>query len=377
MRIKLIAVIILFAWATFIALLFPWNKAQCIIGTSAEGKLPVVTASSTTSERAVSALGRLEPASHVIRVAAPSGNEGNRLESLLVDEGNDVVKGDVLGYMDTYSRRLAAQGQEEARLATAVAKLNQVLQGNKLGDIEAAQALVESAERDLATRVRDRDRAESLKRNHAISDAEVDEYRLAHERSIATVRQTKAQLAAVSEVREVDVEMAKAEVRLAQSSVDLAKANVQATQIVAPCDGRILRIHVRPGEQITSAGLLELGRVDQMQAVAEVFEGDIPDLKTGDEAVVTIDTTGHRLNGRVREIGHLVARKAVLTNDPVSDTDARVVEVRIDLEQSQLEWITRLSNARVNVRIGPRATATLQASTVGSKQRAPGNRDVK
>jgi HlyD family secretion protein len=279
--------------------------------------------------------------------------------------------------MDTYSRRLAAQGQEEARLATAVAKLNQVLKGNKLGDIEAAQALAESAERDLATKIRDRDRAESLKRNNAISDAEVDAYRLAHERAIATVRQTKAQLAAVREVREVDVELAKAEVRLAQSSVDLAKANVHATKIVAPCDGRILRIHVRPGEQISHDGLLELGRVDQMQAVAEVFEGDIPDLKAGYEAVVTIDTTGHRLNGRVREIGHLVARKAVLTNDPVSDTDARVVEVRIDLEQSPLEWITRLSNARVSIRIGPHATGTQQASNLGSKRRAPGTQDLK
>ncbi len=109
MRIKLIAVIILIVGAVFIALLFPWNKTQSIIGKSAEDKLPVVTASSTTSERAVSALGRLEPASHVIRVAAPSGNEGNRLESLLVNEGDDVVKGNVLSYMDTYSRRLTAR----------------------------------------------------------------------------------------------------------------------------------------------------------------------------------------------------------------------------------------------------------------------------
>jgi HlyD family secretion protein len=41
----------------------------------------------------------------------------------------------------------------------------------------------------------------------------------------------------------------------------------------------------------------------------------------------------------------------VLTNDPVSDTDARVVEVRIDLKSDQIESVARLSNARVEVTI--------------------------
>ncbi len=206
-----------------------------------------------------------------------------------------------------------------------------------------------------------------------MSDAEADEYRLAYERAVATLRQYKAQLAAVSEVRSVDVALAKADVQLAQSAVELAKANVDTTVIVAPCDGRILRIHTRPGEQISSDGLLDLGRVDQMQAVAEVFEGDIPHLKPGDFAVITIDTTGHVLQGHVHEIGHMVARKAVLTNDPVSDTDARVVEVRINLEPVRPGWLERMSNARVNVRIGEDQMSIASAANKLNSE----NRDVK
>ncbi len=64
---------------------------------------------------------------------APSGNEGNRLESLQVREGDRVSKGTVLGYMDTHSRRLAALGQEESKLETAIAKLAQVQEGSKKG----------------------------------------------------------------------------------------------------------------------------------------------------------------------------------------------------------------------------------------------------
>ena len=39
----------------------------------------------------------------------------------------------------------------------------------------------------------------------------------------------------------------------------------------------------------------------------------------------------------------------MLTNDPVSDTDARVVEVRVDLDAAHLERVARLSNARVEI----------------------------
>jgi HlyD family secretion protein len=332
-------------------------------------ELEQTTASSTEESglpKAVHSLGRLEPKGTLLRIAAPSGNEGNRLELLLVQEGAKVSKGELLGRMDTHARRLASKAQEEARLATALAKLSQVKAGNKQGDIEAARAAVDSAERDLETKLRERNRAEQLKRSNAISDAEQDDFRLKHQVAEAALRQAKSRFDSICEVRGVDLAIAEAEVQFARSSVELAVANLEATQIIAPSDGTILKIHARPGEQVPSDGLLELGQVELMQAVAEVFEGDIPRVKPGDAALVVIDTTGDKLNGRVVEIGHIVARKRVLTNDPVSDTDARVVEVRIDLEQADIDWLCRLSNARVQVTIGA------QASVIAKRDSVPG-----
>jgi HlyD family secretion protein len=330
-------------------------------------ELEQTTVASTDESRipkAVHSLGRLEPKGTLLRIAAPSGNEGNRLELLLVQEGAKVSKGELLGRMDTHARRLASKAQEEARLATALAKLSQVKAGNKQGDIEAARAAVDSAERDLETKLRERNRAEQLKRSNAISDAEQDEFRLKHQVAEAALRQAKSRFDSICEVRGVDLAIAEAEVQFARSSVDLAAANLEATQIIAPSDGTILKIHARPGEQVPSDGLLELGQVELMQAVAEVFEGDIPRVKLGDAASVVIDTTGDKLNGRVVEIGHIVARKRVLTNDPVSDTDARVVEVRIDLEQADIDWLCRLSNARVQIAIGARGSVIAKRDSV-------------
>jgi HlyD family secretion protein len=112
--------------------------------------------------------------------------------------------------------------------------------------------------------------------------------------------------------------------------------------------------------------VLELGDVREMQAVAEVFEADVSLLREGLSAEVVVDGSGDRLTGRVVEIGHLVARKVVLTNDPVSDTDARVVEVRVSLDAESSARVARLSNARVEVKISladPAPTVSLLPSS--------------
>jgi len=90
-----------------------------------------------------------------------------------------------------------------------------------------------------------------------------------------------------------------------------------------------------------------------------------------------VDASDERLAGQVAEIGHLVARKIVLTNDPVSDTDARVVEVRINLDQEHIARVARLSNARVEVsiRLGyPDAHSTRKDSDVAKTRGGPGVR---
>jgi HlyD family secretion protein len=66
---------------------------------------------------------------------------------------------------------------------------------------------------------------------------------------------------------------------------------------------------------------------------------------------VLVGSSGLELPGVVEEIGLRVGRKDVLSNDPVSDTDARVVEVRVRLGPDGCREVAGLSNARVEVSI--------------------------
>jgi HlyD family secretion protein len=102
---------------------------------------------------------------------------------------------------------------------------------------------------------------------------------------------------------------------------------------------------------MSSQGLLDLGDTHTMHVVAEVHEADIPKVRVGQPAEILLRNLDQRLHGRVVELGRIIGRKDVLSNDPVDDTDARVVEVRIQLNDADGALVKGLSFAKVEVRI--------------------------
>jgi len=299
----------------------------------------------------VYALGRLEPAGTVLQLMPKSGNDGATVERLFVREGDDVEAGATLAVMDNQSRRIATLKESQARLEAAQAGLLRVKAGAKTGDLEAQQAVVALTEEQSRVANRELSRVKELQKRNATTIEMIEQKQWEYDRLQLEARRAAAQLESLREIRHVDVLVAEKDVKAAEAAVVKAEADASASELLAPVAGRILRIHTYPGERVSDAGIMELGNVRQMQAVAEVFEADIPILQVGMETEIKVDASGELLRGRIAEIGHIVARKAVLTNDPVSDTDARVVEVRIQLDANTTEHVARLSNARVEVSI--------------------------
>ncbi|MFN5199517.1 MAG: HlyD family efflux transporter periplasmic adaptor subunit [Planctomyces sp.] len=297
----------------------------------------------------VHSLGRLEPASRILELFPESGNEGVTVRQLHVAEGEQVESGQLLVTLDNTDRRRAKRAEAEARLRAAEVRLQQVQAGAKSGDIAAQRALVALAERQSELARREADRARQLQARKAISDEQLEEQQWELDRLLLEKQRAEGTLAGLLEIRETDVRAAQSEIDAARAGLETASAELAASELRAPIAGRVLRILTYPGERVDPAGLLELANVGVMQAVAEVYEGDVSLLRTGLRAKVVLDASGEELFGVVAEIGNAVARKIVLTNDPVSDTDARVVEVRIDLEAESARRVERLSNARVEV----------------------------
>ncbi|MEO1068320.1 MAG: HlyD family efflux transporter periplasmic adaptor subunit, partial [Cyanobacteria bacterium J06638_6] len=139
----------------------------------------------------------------------------------------------------------------------------------------------------------------------------------------------------------------------AVQSLALAEAQLARTIIRAPQMGQVLDIFAYPGESVSPGGepVLALGNTSQMIVVAEVYETDIGLVEVGQPVTITSrnGAFSETLTGTVDEIGLQIAKNDVLDDDPAANADARVVEVRVKVDQSDV--VAALTNLQVDVAI--------------------------
>ncbi|MBD6618466.1 biotin/lipoyl-binding protein [Komarekiella sp. 'clone 1'] len=226
--------------------------------------------------KTVTALGRLEPNEEVIKLSAPSSNEGSRVEKLLVKEGDRVKAGQVIAIMDSRDRLQASLGEAQKQVQVAKSRLNQVRAGAKQGEIGAREATIKRLEVELegntktqqatinrleaelqgqkqqleATVARvaaerqnaqaDVQRYETLYKNGAISSQEVDSRRLNAETSSQQLIESQATKARTIATLEQQLNEAKANrnqtLASLQQQINEAKATLNQTAEIRPTD---------------------------------------------------------------------------------------------------------------------------------------------
>lgn len=136
-----------------------------------------------------------------------------------------------------------------------------------------------------------------------------------------------------------------------QAGLGVYEARLAMSYIHAPHRGQVLKIYTHPGEQVGPQGVLELGETDKMTVVAEVYETDVHRLAEGQKAIITTQALQEPVEGKVVKVGLRVGKMDVLSSDPVADTDARVVETIILVDDPAP--LQRLTNLQVDVEILP------------------------
>ncbi|WP_424810467.1 efflux RND transporter periplasmic adaptor subunit [Roseococcus sp. YIM B11640] len=313
---------------------------------------PVAVAAPT----GVGALGRVEPASRVRRLNQPGGMAVTRLERLLVEEGQEVRAGQILAEFADAHLKDATVAQNEAALREQRAALERTRQAGRESEIAAQRARIASlgAQEEIARR--DAARTDRLVPSGAGSEAVAERNRFATMRLSAERAQAEADLVTLSTPRPEDVALAESRVAAAEAALAKAVADAQLARVTAPLDGTILRIFARPGDQVGSDGLLEMADLSRLDVVADVFETDLPRLRLGALAEVTIPGERRRVRATLRDIGWQVRRTTQAGTDPVAAVDARTVEVRLSLSEEGAELLRRRTNMQVQVFITGDAT---------------------
>ncbi len=338
---------------------------------------------SNRPREAILALGRLEPESELIEVGGPSGSRLDRYESKVV-QGAFVRKGAPLVYLDSHDEMEAALKHSQAVLAEArnrlksetafgdaaiaeaTLRIQQVEEVALLG-IEAQKAEVRRSEFELAKMRLDFTRDEQMFKDKAITRSKLDMTELGVRQMEEQLARNKATLSQLEQDRDVKIKLTRAELQSARAAknkaevatmvdslvegVKLAEARLERTIIRAPIDGEVIKISTRVGESVGSKPILMLGNTSKMVAIAEVYETDARFINVGQKAIVTSKAfpDGITLTGHVDRINKLVRKNDQFHIDPTAVADARILEVRIDLDDSTLA--SGYSNLQVDVKI--------------------------
>ena len=348
----------------------------------------------------VGALGRVEPYSEVINLGA--GSTPDRLDTLLVGRGDPVRKGQVLGFLGGYGEQIAQRDMFErqleetrrrletetalnrARIEAAEIRERQVLEVSPQR-IAAQQATIESLDARVAN---DEDQLNSQSKLFAEGSGtrrQTEDLRSQSLQDKASLAAARAQLAELTRQFEIDKIDASIQIEIARATlarmeaempvvslehqIKLAEERARRMTLFAPIDGRILNILVKPGEEVGTGPILAMGDTDRMRVVAEVYETDITRVRLGQRTTVSSRALAAPVTGRVARIGDMIFKNDVLNLDPAARTDARVVQVWIDLDDAAST--ARLTNLTVDVLIDTTelGTPVADANSIGPRQR--------
>ncbi len=286
--------------------------------------------SAAAEPTAVSALGRLEPRYGIVRVSAgslPEAVSGSIVTRLLVEAGDDVEAGDLLAVTDTETVLAARVDESRAELGRA----------KREAEASQSQALATCVRAGVARR--EADRLQRLLAQRLASEEETDGAIGAAEASAADC--TAAETAA---------KVGESAIRVVEARLSRHLAELERSRVKAPMDGRVLAIHARPGELVGLDGILELGDVANMRAIAEVYETDVRRLVPGQSATVTSAALPAPLNGQIARIRPKVQKQDEIGTDPAARKDARIVEVEVELDEPAAA--AGLTNLQVDVVFG-------------------------
>jgi HlyD family secretion protein len=333
----------------------------------------------------VVALGRIEPQDGVLSLGV---SVPDRIRKILVKEGNHVRRNDPLAVLDSevmreLERTLAVIQREQAEKRLKAIEENgnaqihvEELRRDQIEKLETIESeALESKIEFLKAQERNtqKDYERYVAAGDTIAKQDIEKQNLAYQQVRAERIATESQLKKLHKssklnlgVADAQLKAARAELKQSQSAISpqlldtqvkQAEERLKETKLLAPSDGKILRIFKHEGELVHGEPILQMANISRMIVLAEVYETDIERVKLGQEAVITshifAENEKNALKGKVIWIAGTVGRAQVVPLDPRAAVDNRVVDVKIELEQPQRVADLIGHQVHVIIRTGP------------------------
>jgi len=278
------------------------------------------------------ALGRVEPRSREIKIAASTPG---RIAEVLVRPNDQVFAGELLVRLDD-EEAVARVAAADARVALAKRARNDQSTPAGSADRRKLEDAVGDAERVVADTRATLDRISTDRRAGSASQSDLDVARVALSRAQDRLREQRDALAKLKAVRDTALPTRlEGELNVARAEWTLAQAALEKMRIRAPVDGTVLAIDAKTGELAVPSfdpALLVLGDLSAMRVRAEVEEQYLGKMRVGQHVLMrTAAFGGREFDGTVSSIARIVGPGRINARGPRKFSDVDVLDVVVDL----------------------------------------------
>src|SRR5260370_13978474 len=298
-----------------------------------KGVVTVQTAKIAPQETLVSqvtASGEIKPTTYTNVTAQGFG----RITEILVKEGDHIKKGDRLLLQENVQASADVQGQ--------AGETNSAESGVQAAEAsyKAAQADLLSQQANLEKAKLDWERGQGLYKGGLIPKQDFDQRKTSYDAAFAAVDSSKARVQSLK----AQLEQTHAQVNQSRAVLVRTQDILRKTAYTSPINGIVSYLPVRLGEYVVpgiqnsnGSFLMTLSDMSVVTAEVKVDETGIVNVKTGQDADVTIDAVpGKAFKGKVTEIGsQAVLRSSGLatTQSTTSTQEAKDFKVVVTLEK--------------------------------------------
>ncbi len=279
---------------------------------------------------------------------------GGRVDEIYVEEGDNVAAGGVLARLDTdalevaltqtqvaVTQQEAAVTQAQVALKTAEYNLEKTRDLYTLSDIKIAQADVDEAERYLDEALRKLSNYDPGSPGEAFYQNVVihaqSRLNAAKDKLDAMLSGTDPEEVVIEklqvELAEQSLELAEQSLKLAEQSLRHAQKQLREATLTAPFRGMVADVNADEGDTVLATQtIIHLYDLSSLELGAEIDEIDIPSVKPGQRAIISLDALPDlHLEGTVSSIGltptfqaGLVLYDVTISFDVAADSEVKV-----------------------------------------------------
>lgn len=291
-----------------------------------------IAVSAHAEQRWIQGIGYVEPASEVLRLAF---KHPGILGEYKAEIGQLVNKGETLAIQQNLEEQNAVV-VAESQLQAAKADLEKILAGVNPYEIEAKKNAQQVSVLDAEYARRKLERIEQLRSNKFASEDERDLAETSAKLKQADSRRLAAETRYLTHfVRDVDKQVATAQVAVAEAQLQAAKQRLAETHLIAPINGTVLEKILRIGESTFAAGSPEpallLGDISKLRVRAEIDENYALSLKEGQPAIIFGRGLGDKeIPAHIVLVKKIMGKKTVFAKTATERKDIDVIQAFIE-----------------------------------------------